>query len=128
MSGPIHSGNLPDDITILNSHYFPESLPSSTVSSINRSKECQKRLEELLLSEKIDSGKKSGEILTGILSGKPDIARERKEEEEEELEKKEFPQEKPPAFWSCGFSEGFFTDRDQVQNNAVIKLIKMFLP
>ena len=125
MSGPIHSGNLPDDITILNSHYFPESLPSSTVSSIKRSKECQKRLEELLLSEKIDSGKKSGEILPGILSGKPDIARERKEEE---LEKKEFPQEKPPAYWSCGFSEGFFTGRYQVQNNAVIKLIKMFLP
>ena len=117
------SGALPDDITILNSHYFPESLPSSVVNSIGKSKECQKRLGELLESGKKDE-KNSGE-------SKQYIAQEKHFSEEEwrvESAENEFSESKSAIYWSCGHSEGFLANRSDFQNNAIINLIKMFVP
>lgn len=37
-----------DDITLLNVHRYPDSVPASIVASVRNSKAAQKRLEELL--------------------------------------------------------------------------------
>lgn len=39
---------IPDDIELLNIHAFPDSVSSSRLSFVRKSKICQKRLEELL--------------------------------------------------------------------------------
>jgi hypothetical protein len=117
------SGELPDDITILNSHYFPESLPSVTVTHIRKSKECQERLIELLETEKHDSEYK----VDKYHEPRGAHSQGKKWDAVESIEN-EFSNSKSAVYWSCGYPESIIKNNTTIQNNAVINLIKMFLP
>jgi len=52
------SEDRPDDITLLNAHFFPESFAPSALATIKKSKECSLRLDELLKGRNASTRKK----------------------------------------------------------------------
>ena len=133
MASSYPSGSFPDDITILNSYYFPESLPSATVNFVRKSKECQKRLEELLSAEEQKTRKISDMNHHFLRDGHTDnhftenhgMARKWNGQDEDP---DNFSSPNSAVYWDCSYSDGTFHAGIETKNNAVINLMKMFLP
>ncbi|MDH5656388.1 MAG: hypothetical protein OEZ34_10800 [Spirochaetia bacterium] len=111
------SKEIPDDITILNSHYFPESMPSSTVTLIRRSQECQERLKTLLNHEKNAYGK-------NVISSGESI---HKEEVKDDIKPDIINQENFAFSMNCTY-QNIFYNHIRCNSNPITNIIKMLVP